>query len=737
MTGGTSRPPEHSPTPARIPATDPAGAPPERRLGRHRRLVLLTIALCLVGLLLLVALVSRPEPRPSIALTYPAASSFTNDLTPTIRGRAGAVERGANVTVRLYAGEAGAPAQELTTQLDENGEFSVTASRLAPGAYTVEAAVAPERAAARATFLVWRLGRASEDATVSPGQLEGISLVPARDGSPAAVAFDDRDDRILVLSSPALNPSRWASMGAWVRQERSGDWQNVVAKPGTGELAGQLYALWIDPAGHPVAYFGNGGRQVRVQARQRLDGTWHQLAASYDGQAARIYVDGRLAGERRGEARLVPNGLPVLIGRGGESEDRRAFEGLLADVWFSTRPLPSAQARRLYVQEVMRFRSTTPTVRLTSPESGTRTTDPTPAFAGSASTGLLDRAGIEVRLYQGRSTTGAPFRIMAARPGAAGSWTVSAQPALPPGIYTARAAQTSLTGDDGRSVPTTFRVVRSLTPAGRLLVGAGDIADCTDTGHLLTAELLAVTPDATVQTFGDNAYPHGSPSDFDNCYDRGWGAAKGRTNPAIGDHEYETPKAAGYFGYFAERLARFGPSARDPARAYYSYDIGTWHVVVLNASCSAAPPCSVERQLAWLDQDLVQHESRCTLAVLHSPRWSSGDVHGDQQEMQRYWDGLFEAGADIVVGGDEHVYERYAPQDPHGAYDPRRGLRQFTVGTGGGSLYAFEAADANSEARFRASYGILKLVLLRGGYEWQFVAAAPTRVVDGGSDRCH
>jgi len=593
------------------------------------------------------------------------------------------------------------------------------------------------RTAARATFLVWQLGRVSDDATVAPGRLEGVSLAAAGDGSPAAAVFDDPDDRIAVLSSRALNPSRWASMGAWVRQHRSGTWQNVVAKPGTGELAGQAYALWIDPDGHPVAFFGNGGRQVRVDAPQPLDGSWHQLAASYDGRAAQIYVDGSLAAEQRGEARLVPNGLPVLIGRGGVSEDRRPFTGMLADVWVSTRPLPSRQAWRLYAEGIARFGSAIPTVRITTPESASRTTDATPTFAGSASAGALDRPRIEVRLYRGESTSGAPLRFLTARRGAAGSWSVTARSPLSTGTYTVQAVQASATGEEGTSVAATFAVARRLSSAGTLLVGAGDIADCTDTGHLLTAQLVAETPDARVQTFGDNAYPHGSPADFENCYDRSWGAAKGRTNPAIGDHEYETPNAAGYFGYFAERLAHFGPSARDPARAYYSYELGSWHVVVLNAICWDLPSCSVEQQVAWLDQDLAEHKSRCTLAVLASPRWSSGDVHGDNREMQGYWDSLYAAGADVVVGGDDHVYERYAAQDPRGAYDPRRGLRQFTVGTGGGSLYGFETVDANSEVRFRASYGVLRLALLRRGYEWQFVAAGPTRVIDAGSDRCH
>jgi hypothetical protein len=270
-----------------------------------------------------------------------------------------------------------------------------------------------------------------------------------------------------------------------------------------------------------------------------------------------------------------------------------------------------------------------------------------------------------------------------------------------------------------------------------MLAGAGDIADCSDTGHLLTAELLAQTTDATVQTFGDNAYPHGSDSDFRGCYDLSWGSMKARTNPAIGDHEYETPKAAGYFGYFRQRLARFGPSARDSARAYYSYDLGSWHVVVLNASCWKVRACSVERQLAWLDQDLGRHVNRCTLAVLHSPRWSSGDVHGDNREMQGYWDSLYAAGADVVVGGDDHVYERYAPQDPHGAYDPRRGLRQFTVGTGGAQLYPVEEVRRHSVTRNTKSFGVLEVALREATYRWRFVPINRGGYTDRGTVACH
>ena len=211
----------------------------ERRRSR-RRLALLVAALFFVGLVL-AGLVFRSERRPTIRLSYPGASSLTNDLTPTIHGRTWSFERGANVTVTLSTGTGtGTLAQELTTQLDEDGRFSVTARRLDPGVYTAQVEVEPARAAARATFLVWELGRATSDATVAPGRLEGVSLVSAQERSPAGAVFDDPHDRIAVLSSATLNPTRWVSMGAWVRQRSSGGWQKVVAKPVTGEVAGQM-----------------------------------------------------------------------------------------------------------------------------------------------------------------------------------------------------------------------------------------------------------------------------------------------------------------------------------------------------------------------------------------------------------------------------------------------------------------------------------------------------------------
>jgi hypothetical protein len=219
-------------------------------------------------------------------------------------------------------------------------------------------------------------------------------------------------------------------------------------------------------------------------------------------------------------------------------------------------------------------------------------------------------------------------------------------------------------------------------------------------------------------------------SDFRNCYDP-WGRHKARTRPGVGDHEYLTPSAVPYFNYF-------GAAAGDPAKGYYSYDLGSWHVVVTNATCAEIGGCgtgSTEEQ--WLRQDLAANASACTLAVIHKPRFSSGSIHGNQAAMQPFWQALYDDGAELVLSGDDHVYERFGPQTPTGAADAARGIRQFVVGTGGRSHYSFGTIQPNSEARNSDTFGVLKLSLRSGAYDWQFVPEPGKTFTDAGTGSCH
>jgi hypothetical protein len=240
----------------------------------------------------------------------------------------------------------------------------------------------------------------------------------------------------------------------------------------------------------------------------------------------------------------------------------------------------------------------------------------------------------------------------------------------------------------------------------------------------MTATLLDAIA-GTVFTLGDNAYPSGTAKNYTDCYDPQWGRHKARTRPVAGNHEYEIPAAAAYFAYF-------GASAGPPA-GYYSYDLGTWHVVALNSNI---PMDAASPQASWLRDDLTATASRCTLAYWHHPLFSSGQ-NGDTAGARALWTILYEAGAEIVMSGHDHDYERFAPQDPLGRSDPARGIREFVVGTGGAAPYAFARVRENSEMRLSGQFGVLRLTLLGDGYQWEFVTAPGLGISDSGSGRCH
>jgi len=260
-----------------------------------------------------------------------------------------------------------------------------------------------------------------------------------------------------------------------------------------------------------------------------------------------------------------------------------------------------------------------------------------------------------------------------------------------------------------------------------VLVGAGDIASCsgvTNSGEA-TAKLLDGIS-GTVFTAGDNAYNNGSAAEYATCYGPSWGRHKSRTHPAIGNHEYNTTAASGYFGYF-------GSAAGAGGKAYYSYDLGAWHVIVLdsNLDMSASSP-----QLTWLRADLAAHPVHCTLAVWHHPRFSSGH-HGSSTAVQPLWQALFDANADLIISGHDHTYERFKPQTPAGQIDMSRGIREFVVGTGGAGLYAFEHPAPNSEVRNNQTHGVIKLTLYADHYDWKFVPVAGQTFTDSGTGNCH
>ena len=261
-----------------------------------------------------------------------------------------------------------------------------------------------------------------------------------------------------------------------------------------------------------------------------------------------------------------------------------------------------------------------------------------------------------------------------------------------------------------------------------VLVGAGDIARCSSDGDEATADLLDSIP-GTVFTTGDNVYEDGTASEFANCYDPSWGRQKACTYPSVGNHDYLTKGAAGYFNYF-------GSVAGDPDKGYYSYELDTWHIIVLNSQCGQVGGCnSGSPQYAWLQQDLQTHANLCTLVYYHIPIFSSGGRTNDN--MKQIYTLLYNHNVEVVLNGHDHIYERFAPQDPNGLADPSRGIREFIVGTGGANHTSIETIQPNSEVRNTDTFGVLKLTLHPDRYEWQFIPVAGKTFSDSGTTLCH
>jgi hypothetical protein len=271
--------------------------------------------------------------------------------------------------------------------------------------------------------------------------------------------------------------------------------------------------------------------------------------------------------------------------------------------------------------------------------------------------------------------------------------------------------------------------VPSAQAGGAVLVGAGDISACRSSGDTATARLVGSTG-GTVFTLGDNAYENGSWKQFSGCYGPTWGKFKGRTRPAAGNHEYHSRGATGYWDYFGGRA---GPRGK----GWYSYQAGAWRVVVLNSNCHKVGCGKGSQQERWLRAELARHPSQCTLAYFHHARFSSDRHHGASPEVGAFWDALYDYGADLVLSGHAHSYERFAPQTPWAKADPGHGIRQIIVGTGGAGTYQMGSARANSQARNANTYGVLKLSLQSDSYDWNFIPVAGKSFRDAGHGSCH
>jgi hypothetical protein len=330
----------------------------------------------------------------------------------------------------------------------------------------------------------------------------------------------------------------------------------------------------------------------------------------------------------------------------------------------------------------------------------------------------------------------------------------------PPQLLVEARVDTDLVADNTRdaSASPTQRAIAVPTPTSDdpVIAAAGDIAcDPASTqfnggkgiGQYCRQEatsdiLLAIPNLKAVLALGDTQYYCGGYTAFARSYDTSWGKLKSITHPVIGNHEYLTSggtdcdqsnlNGAGYFKYF-------GSAAGDPRKGYYAYNIGTWRLYALNSNCKEAGGCNAEsKQGEWLAADLAQHPNKCVLAYWHIPFWSSGGrASPNTRHLVRI---LYRANADVILTGHDHLYERFAPQNPDSQADPDRGLRAFVVGTGGANHTGIDELMANSEVINTDTYGVLHMVLHPDGYDWTFIPAAfdgNGSFTDSGSGKCH
>jgi acid phosphatase type 7 len=271
----------------------------------------------------------------------------------------------------------------------------------------------------------------------------------------------------------------------------------------------------------------------------------------------------------------------------------------------------------------------------------------------------------------------------------------------------------------GIALQTLYIAPLQASAASVVLVGAGDIASCSHNNDEATAKLLD-NISGTVFTTGDLAYTNGTYTEFSNCYHPTWGRHKSRTKPIPGNHEYNTSGAAGYFRYFSN------------IRSYYAYNLGDWRIYALNSKIDVS---ATSAQVRWLKSDLAANPKRCVLAYWHHPRWSSGSRHGSNSSMQTLWKTMYDAGAELVLNGHEHHYERFKQMNASGSA-VSNGLREIVVGTGGAGLYGFGSARSTSEVRNSSTYGVLKLTLNSTSYSWKFVPVAGKTFTDSGTTSC-
>ena len=581
-------------------------------------------------------------PQPTLAQPTPGSTVTTS--RPQFSGSAGsATGDSTTVTVEVYAGSTISGSPEQTMQATRSGgTWSVTPTTdLANGTHTARArqadaagnsassagstftvnATAPPPSAYRTTVLAdtprgyWRLGEASgtvaadETATSNGTYTGGVTLAQpgaiTGDANTAA-RFDGVNDTVRIPNAAGLNSTSALSLEAFVKPG---------ALPGsTATLMRKdlQYLLRLTSGGNLIFRLWKGGEnELSTAAGVLAPNAWSHVVATYDGATMRIFVNGTLRGSRTLAAPVDVKTSDLYL---GASINYDWLAGHVDEVAVYTRALSAADVQRHFSAAGVVDQSPS-SVKLRRPTTARRGMPPSPT-AAARGTDAGDDPNVSVKVYAGTSASGTPVRTVSAPIRVAGTFSALDATPLASGTYTAQAEQRDASGNTGRSQPSTFTVTAGVDPH---VVAAGDISACDTSGDEATGELLDRLF-GTVVPVGDLAYEYPTAADYDNCYDPTWGRQRARTKPIPGDHDYSDGQTNGqaYFGYF-------GALAGDPAKGYYSYNLGSWHVIELNTMCSKIGGCDPgDPEEQWLRADLASNVAGCTLAIMHEPTFSSG-----------------------------------------------------------------------------------------------------------------
>jgi len=635
------------------------------------------------------AAAARDRTPPAVTLTSPAQGSTTTNATPVLSGAAGTSAGDlSGVSVKVYAGSS--TSATLAASLNatrSGGSWSATpTSPLGGGTYTARAQQSDSAgnvgSSAAVTFTV-------AASTTSPPPPNGCGP-----SSPYATK---------ILGTTGL-------VGYW----RLGETTGTVAcdtKSGTdgtyqpGTTLGRPGAIPGDPD-TAVELDGSTG-WVSAPDRTALDvGDRFTVEAWVRRGALSTMENQVIASKQNGSWVLMFDPSNQIVLRRSNVADAASSVAAVTDTttWHHVVATKSGSSVHLYLDGA----------DVTGPVTNQTMVDNTEQLAIGRSSGVASFAGSidEVAVYNAALTS-----AQVANHFAAGA------PAPPPPPPPANGDPVVAAAGDIACDPA--------DPAYN--GGTGTATGCRQRS---TSDLLATNGPDGVLTLGDNQYDDGSASKFAQVFGPSWGRFKAITRPQVGNHDYVNTGASAYFDYFNGAGQQSGP-AGDRTKGYYSYDIGTWHLVALNSNCAPAGGCgSGSPQEQWLKADLAAHPAACTVAYWHHPRFSSGWSGSSTATAALYQD-LYDANADLVLVGHDHNYERFASQDPKGTADTARGIRQFVVGTGGEDFDSLVALKPNSEVRNFDTFGVLRLTLHPSSYDWQFVPVSGQRFTDSGTQACH